>query len=400
VKTAAVGVLAVVALATGCAADSEKPASDAGPASATTSTWETRDYAAEAPTSSELRAMSLEDLERLRAVIFGRHGRVFQDVKIQGWLASQPWYRPDTSFTNARLSKIERLSLDLVREAEAAKHPFIQPGDMRFYQQRIVTSAMLGTHTPQDWEVLKAEVLANHGYVFDDSDELENAEEQAALSTRALQEYFEERYWYVEDSRFQARQLTSTELANLDTITVAMTRQLGRTVSPGMMHLFAHTLLSDKSLEKVSIADLRTLRNEVFARHGREFRSEELRRWFKLFAWYVPRPNFSESELSEVERANIALITRREAQMHEELATRLLSVSDVMGLPPMHARRLRNEIYARHGRRFRDPALQRYFAGFAWYEPNDSFSEAQLNATERRNADLISQYESGRFTEG
>jgi hypothetical protein len=339
VKAVAVVFLADVALVAGCAGDSGKAANDPGLASATTSTWETRDHAVETPTSSELRAMSLEDLERLRAVIFGRHGRVFQDVKIRGWLASRPWYRPDTSFTNARLSKIERLSLDLVREAEAAKHPFIQPGDMRFYQQRIVTSAMLGTHTPQDWEVLKAEVLANHGHVFDDSDELE-------------------------------------------------------------MHLFARTPLSDKSLEKVSIADLRTLRNEVFARHGREFKSEELRRWFKLFAWYSPRSDFSESELSEVERANIALITRRESQMHEELASRLLSVNDVIGLPPMQARRLRNEIYARHGRRFRDPALQRYFAGFAWYEPNDSFSEAQLNATERRNADLISQYESGRFTEG
>jgi hypothetical protein len=55
---------------------------------------------------------------------------------------------------------------------------------------------------------------------------------------------------------------------------------------------------------------------------------------------------------------------------------------------------------ARHGRRFRDPMLQHYFGSFAWYEPNDAFRENQLNATERKNAELIFQFEQGRFTEG
>jgi hypothetical protein len=78
----------------------------------------------------------------------------------------------------------------------------------------------------------------------------------------------------------------------------------------------------------------------------------------------------------------------------------LLTPADVRGLRPDDARRLRNEIYARHGRRFRDPMLQRYFASFSWYKPSDGFRESQLNETERLNAALISQYEQGRFTEG
>jgi hypothetical protein len=101
-----------------------------------------------------------------------------------------------------------------------------------------------------------------------------------------------------------------------------------------------------------------------------------------------------------VERANVALITSREKLLHEELGTRTLQVADVRGLRPDDARLLRNEIFARHGRRFKDPRLQRYFASFAWYHPADAFREDQLNDTERKNATLISQYESGRFTEG
>ena len=391
-------VTALVALSIACAGDSAKR--DDRASTADGPTWETRDYATETPTTSELRGMSLEELARMRAVIFGRHGRVFQDAKLQAWLASRPWYRPDTTFTNARLSKLERMSLDLVREAEAAKHPYIQPGDMRFHQNRVITVAMLGTHSPQDWDVLKAEVLANHGYVFYKESWYDGDGEGTGLSEKALQQYFDERYWYEGDDQFRSAQLTSIERQNIDTIVLARTRQIGSAVAPGMMHLFSSTELSERNLDGVSLANLRLMRNEIYARHGRMFKNEELARLFAFYSWYVPRSNVSESDLTEAERANVALITRREARLHEELATRLLTSEELEGLSPGDARRLRNEIYARRGRRFRDPALQRYFAGFSWYRANDAFQESDLSDTERRNAWLISQYESAAFTEG
>jgi hypothetical protein len=321
---------------------------------------------------------------------------VFQDTTIQRWLAARPWYRADTTFTNERLSARERANLDLVREAEASKHEHIEPGDMRFYQQRVITSAMLGTHTPQDWDVLKAEVLANHGYVFEGDPE----ESVATMYVSELQQYFDERYWYRRNGDFSASGLGAIERQNLDTITIAMMRQLGRRVSPGMMHLFQTHPLEAALLEHVPIADLRVLRNEVYARHGRPFRTDWLRDRFRVEPWYEERPEFTEAELTAVDRANIALLTGRERRLHDELGSRLLTVADVMGLPNEDARRLRNEIYARHGRRFRDPRLQRYFESFDWYRPDDAFRESALNATERANADLISQYEDGRFTEG
>ena len=166
------------------------------------------------------------------------------------------------------------------------------------------------------------------------------------------------------------------------------------------MNLFQSTPLTERMLANVSINDLRLLRNEVYARHGRPFQTPWLAEYFRSEPWYTPRQNFSDAELSATERANIALITKREEELHQSLGTRLLTVADVQGLIPEDARRLRNEIYARHGRRFQDPNLQRYFASFAWYKPTDAFRESQLNATERSNAALISQYEHGKFTEG
>ena len=56
----------------------------------------------------------------------------------------------------------------------------------------------------------------------------------------------------------------------------------------------------------------------------------------------------------------------------------------------------RNEIYARHGRKFNDQNLQAYFNARAWYEGTvepDDFKESVLSDIENANRDLIDAYE-------
>ena len=347
-----------------------------------------------------LASLPLVDVQRIRGIIFGRHGRVFQDSSLQTWLETRHWYHPDTTFTNARLTAVDRTNLEIVRAIEAQKHPRIEPGDMRFYQARVITTAMLGDHSPQDWEVLEAEVLANHGFVFDTESETLLDRPNRNLSSYELQQYFDERYWYRPNPDFEADQLSTTERQNLDTIAVAQMRQDKRSVSFGMMNLFQSTPLTDRMLDHVPIADLRLLRNEIYARRGRRFQTQWIADAFRQQPWYTPRAEYTDADLTGVDSANIKLITHREEQLHQALSTERLTSEDVRGLRPDDARRLRNEIYARHGRRFQDPKLQRYFASFSWYKPNADFRESQLNTTEKANAVLISQFEHGRFTEG
>ena len=54
---------------------------------------------------------------------------------------------------------------------------------------------------------------------------------------------------------------------------------------------------------------------------------------------------------------------------------------------------LRNEVYARHGRIFKDQALQKYFAAQPWYEPNPDFKDDQLNEIEAGNLAKIKEAE-------
>ncbi|MFT4106991.1 MAG: YARHG domain-containing protein [Lacrimispora sp.] len=70
----------------------------------------------------------------------------------------------------------------------------------------------------------------------------------------------------------------------------------------------------------------------------------------------------------------------------------LLKEPDLWNLSASHLRVARNEIYARHGRRFHDEELQRYFNQCSWYEgtidPED-FDERMLSEIEQSNIRLI-----------
>jgi hypothetical protein len=68
-----------------------------------------------------------------------------------------------------------------------------------------------------------------------------------------------------------------------------------------------------------------------------------------------------------------------------------LTPAMLRGLSAEQLRLARNEIYARRGRFFRDPALTAHFSRFAWYRPYTW--EVPLNAVEQANVSLIASLE-------
>jgi hypothetical protein len=79
--------------------------------------------------------------------------------------------------------------------------------------------------------------------------------------------------------------------------------------------------------------------------------------------------------------------------------TRLVTVRDLHGKSPWELDVMRNEIYARHGRRFQRDDLQRYFDRQPWYQgrhPPDDFPAALLTAIQLKNVQFIQQYQQQR----
>ena len=72
-----------------------------------------------------------------------------------------------------------------------------------------------------------------------------------------------------------------------------------------------------------------------------------------------------------------------------------LTESDLAGLSPTVLRRLRNTVYARHGRTFNTPEIQSYFDSRPWYKPRPDYSDETLSSTDRANISLIQMAEGG-----
>jgi len=76
-----------------------------------------------------------------------------------------------------------------------------------------------------------------------------------------------------------------------------------------------------------------------------------------------------------------------------ESNTRVITDAEVSDLTPEQVRLALNEIYARHGRRFKDSELQMWFDAKSWYEGTvtpENFSESVLSQVEKDNAAKLS----------
>ena len=337
------------------------------------------DFAKTSLKVAQAQKLSPEDLKLLRGIIFGRHGRVFKDNDIKVYLEEQSWYKPNPEFKNSMLNATERLNLDVIRIAEASKHETIQPGDMRYWRDRQITPRKLGKHSGAEWKVLLAEVEAIHGKRFDDEP--------------WLQQYFDERYWYFADAKYDAKKLSTIERKNLEILSGAQRRQRNVAILPGDMQFFENKTISERMLNGLSLHELRLLRNEVYARHGRMFRAEWLQQYFYFQPWYNPDENFKDEELSGNDKLNVETIVKFENRIHQELSSKPITRTLLEGLFLEDASQMRQEIYARHGKVFKESWLQKYFSSFDWYKADPNFSEAALTDVEKANIATIAAYE-------
>jgi YARHG domain-containing protein len=341
--------------------------------------WKEYDFRHNGIKQAQIQTFELYELKLLRGLVFGRHGRVFKDGEIKAFLEQQSWYKPNSEFTNSMLNDTERRSLDVIRIAEAAKHDRIQPGDMRYWRDRAIPARKLGKHSGAEWKVLLAEVEAIHGKRFDDEP--------------WLQKYFGERYWYSPSDNYDAKKLSMIERKNLEILSGAQKKQRNVALLPGDMEYFENKTLSEQMLHGLSLHELRLLRNEIYARHGRMFKADWLQQYFFSQPWYTPDENFKDEELSGNDKLNVETIVKSENRIHQDLGAKPITRALLEGLFLEDASQMRQEIYARHGKVFKEPWLQKYFSSFDWYKADPNFTDAALTEVEKKNIATIAAYE-------
>ena len=319
-----------------------------------------------------------DDFALLRGVVFGKHGRVFKERSIQDYLEKQAWYKADLKFTNAVLTPVERANLDLIRITEAEKHEFIEPGDMRIWKTKLIIDDKLRFYSGAELTILAAEIEAIHGKTF---------------SEEWLQKYFDERYWYKRNPAYDAVILTEIERKNIERLITEKEKDRKTAISIGDMDNFQTVLLTEDKFVGLSLLELRILREEFYARHGKKFDAPGIRDYFAWRDWYKVAKNQKAIKLTAIEQQNVDLLAGYEAKLREKLATDLITDETLGAMFAEDLRVLRNEVYARHGRVFKDTELQKYFEAQAWYKANPEFKDDQLNEIEAKNLAKIREAE-------
>jgi hypothetical protein len=73
-------------------------------------------------------------------------------------------------------------------------------------------------------------------------------------------------------------------------------------------------VLKVKDLRLLSLRDLRLLRNTIYARRGRPFKSPLLQEHFARMPWYTPDPAYTDERLTKTDKRNVALIQQVEQE--------------------------------------------------------------------------------------
>ena len=227
--------------------------------------------------------------------------------------------------------------------------------------------------------MLASELEAIHGKRFD--------------GTPWLQQYFDERYWYRPADHYNPKGLSQIERKNLQLIDTIQKQQRRVALAPGDMELFENKLIAEAMLRGLSLHELRLLRNEIYARHGRVFVTPWLQQYFESQAWYDSSQNFKDEDLSGPDKTNVETIVAYENKLHNQIGTKPITRALLQGLFIEDVRKMRDEIYARHGKVFKDPWTQKYFASFDWYKADPNYNDASLTPVEKGNLAVIATYE-------
>lgn len=80
----------------------------------------------------------------------------------------------------------------------------------------------------------------------------------------------------------------------------------------GQYTVASERLLTEDDLAGLSARELKIMRNEIFARHGYIFKTEDMKAHFNSQPWYEGRYDDVSSMLSDIEIKNVSFIKRHE----------------------------------------------------------------------------------------
>lgn len=200
-------------------------------------------------TQDDLKGRTLRELTLMRNSIYARVGQSFRKPWLDQYFRAQPWYAPKDQPDLSKLSPVDYENAQAIVDHENA----ISEDDLKAMQQELLARKKAGKATPEDDVELELLAVRLGG-------------------------------WTAEP-----------ELMPEDLSPLAEPKKLD-------------SLLTANQLATLSLRDLRMLRNTIYARRGRPFRSTLLQQYFGDMDWYQPDEGYSDAKLTAIDRKNIRMI--------------------------------------------------------------------------------------------
>ena len=160
---------------------------------------------------------------------------------------------------------------------------------------RLISESELVGMTPRELKIMRNEIFARHGYIFQSKDMIE---------------YFSKQSWYRPTSANVT--INHIEQQNVAIIKAYELRLQNPTTNPtraigaGLFPYTSTRKLTYSDIAHLSDYDLKIMRNEIYARHGYIFQSKDMKQYFSKQSWY--RPTTSNVKLSSIEQYNVNFI--------------------------------------------------------------------------------------------
>lgn len=249
-----------------------------------------------------LEKKSLRELSILRNTIYARYGwDGYRKPWLRAYFHSQPWFKPNPKFSYKQLADVDRKNAHFIAVREQSL-------------------------TDVELTRMRDDIFARYGKVWSDKPEWEltngKSVKSCARPKKATPGQYEEedietsfpacRYakqkWYKPDPNFSTSKLGDDDKIEIGLLARAMGEFALDDESRGKSEGSLDRALKVEEVRQLSLRDLRLLRNTIYARRGRTFKSEILRDHFSGMEWYKPRPDYSDKLLSANDVRNIGLI--------------------------------------------------------------------------------------------
>jgi hypothetical protein len=247
-----------------------------------------------------LEKKSLRELSILRNTIYARYGwDGYRKPWLRAYFHAQPWFKPNPKFTYKLLGDIDRKNAHFIGVREQSLT------DVELARRRDDILARYGkvwTQKPE-WTLPGGKTVTSCARPAG-ADPDENPDVDASFPACR----YAQAKGYKPDPQFSASRISDDDKIELGLLARAMGTFALDGESRGRSESSLDRLLGLEELRQLSLRDLRLLRNTIYARRGRTFKSEVLRDHFGGMKWYQPRADYSDKLLSANDVRNIALI--------------------------------------------------------------------------------------------